>query len=89
VSINKQEKGMLKEEFGRHLHDTGSPEIQIAILTKRIENLTEHFKKNKKDHGSKKGLYEMVSRRKKLINYLKKKDPKSYQNLIEKLGIRR
>jgi len=88
VSITKQEREKIKKELGKHPKDTGSPEIQIALLTKKIENLTEHLKKNKKDHGSKKGLYEMVSRRKKLLDYLRRKDIERYKKIIEKLGLR-
>lgn len=89
MSITKQEKENIKGEFGVHPRDYGSPEVQIAILSKRISNLTEHLKKHKKDHGSKKGLYEMVSKRKKLVNYLRKKEPERYQNIVKKLGLRR
>lgn len=88
MSLTREEKESLKDGFGKHSRDTGSPEIQIAILSRRINNLTEHLKKNKKDHGSKKGLYEMVSRRKKLVNYLKRKNPESYQKIAKKLGLR-
>lgn len=88
MSVTREEKEKIKEELGRHPKDTGSPEVQIAILTKRIQNLTEHFKKNKKDHGSKKGLYEMISKRKKLLAYLKKTDIERYRKVIEKLGLR-
>lgn len=69
--------------------DTGSPEVQIALLSERIVNLTEHFKTHKKDHHSRRGLLMMVSRRRSLLDYLKKKDPARYTAIIEKLGIRK
>jgi len=89
VSVTKEEKEKIKEEFGKHPNDTGSPEVQIAILTRKIHNLTEHLKKNKKDNGSKKGLHEMISRRRKLLDYLKRVDVDRYKKIIEKLGLRR
>ena len=70
-------------------NDTGSPEVQIAILTERINHLTEHFKTHKKDNHSRRGLLKMVSRRRHLLDYVKGKDEKRYQGIIEKLGIRR
>jgi len=89
VGMRTEEKVKIRGEFGRHPQDTGSPEVQIAILTERINNLTEHLKKHKKDNGSKKGLHKMVSRRKKLLDYLKKEDMQKYKNILEKLGLRR
>ena len=89
MSVTAEEKTTIKETFGKHPQDTGSTEVQIATLSTRITNLTEHLKNNKKDHGSKKGLYEMVAQRKKLLDYLKKKDPKSYKNVVQKLKLRR
>ncbi|HEX2769649.1 MAG TPA: 30S ribosomal protein S15 [Geobacteraceae bacterium] len=75
--------------FKRHDSDTGSPEVQIAILTERITYLTEHFKIHKKDHHSRRGLLKMVGQRRRLLDYLKKKDVERYRVIIEKLGIRR
>jgi len=74
--------------YGRHDTDTGSAEVQIALLTERIVNLTEHFKVHKKDHHSRRGLLKMVGQRKRLLNYLKSKDIESYRALIKDLGIR-
>jgi small subunit ribosomal protein S15 len=75
--------------FKRHDSDTGSPEVQIAILTERITYLTEHFKVHKKDHHSRRGLLKIVGQRRRLLDYLKKKDVERYRIIIEKLGIRR
>ena len=72
-----------------HDSDTGSPEVQIALLTARINELTEHLKKHKKDHHSRRGLLQLVNRRRSLLDYLKKKDNERYKTLIEKLGLRR
>ena len=72
-----------------HANDTGSPEVQIAILTSRIQNLNEHLKKNDKDHHSRRGLLKMVGHRRKLLVYLQKKDIERYRAIIEKLGIRK
>ncbi|MBE0478578.1 30S ribosomal protein S15 [Candidatus Aerophobetes bacterium] len=89
MSVTKEEREQIKGEFGKHPQDTGSVEIQIATLSARINDLTEHLKKNKKDHGSKKGLYAIISRRKRLLDYLEKKDPETFKNLVEKIGLRR
>lgn len=83
------EKTKIIEEFKLHESDTGSPEIQIAILTHRINRLTEHLKVHKKDHHSRRGLLMMVSKRKRLLDYLKRKDEKRYRELIERLNLRR
>jgi small subunit ribosomal protein S15 len=72
-----------------HKSDTGSPEVQIALLSQRIAELTEHFKTHKKDHHSRRGLLSMVARRRRLLKYLKDRSPERYQNLIQRLGIRR
>ena len=77
------------EKFSMHDKDTGSPEVQIAILTEKIGHLTEHFKAHPKDHHSRRGLLIMVSKRKKLLEYLKKKDEKRYLELVEKLKLRK
>lgn len=85
----KEEKNSIIGEHSRHEGDTGSPEVQIALLTKRINDLTEHLKTHKKDHHSRRGLLVMVGKRRNLLNYLIKKDINRYRNIIEKLGIRK
>ena len=75
--------------YRTHDTDTGSPEVQIAILSERIAELTEHFKQHKKDHGSRRGLLMLVSKRRSLLDYLKKTDPDRYRDVISKLGIRK
>lgn len=87
--MRKEEKTQIIEANKRHECDTGSPEVQIAILTKRINDLTEHLKANKNDHHSRRGLLKMVGRRRNLLNYLMKTDIECYRALIEKLGIRK
>ena len=82
-------KGKLISEFKMHESDTGSPEVQIALLTERINNLTGHFKVHKKDHHSRHGLLKLVNQRRKLLNYLKKEDNKRYQKTIDKLKLRK
>jgi small subunit ribosomal protein S15 len=89
VPLSKEEKQRIVEEFGTHEGDTGSPEVQIALLTKRIEELTEHLKVHRKDHHSRRGLLMMVGKRRRLLNYLKEKDYERYKALIERLGLRR
>lgn len=85
----KEEKQSIIDANKVHEKDTGSPEVQIAILTSRIQNLTEHLKKNDKDHHSRRGLLKMVGHRRKLLSYLQKKDIERYRAIIEKLGIRK
>ena len=87
--LRKEEKDQIIEAHRTHEHDTGSPEVQIAILTKRINDLTGHLKTHKKDHHSRRGLLKMVGHRRNLLNYLKKKDVERYRACIEKLGIRK
>ena len=77
------------EEFKRTPNDTGSPEVQVALLSARIDQLTDHFKAHKQDHHSRRGLLKMVNQRRSLLGYLKKKDQARYQTLIERLGLRR
>jgi small subunit ribosomal protein S15 len=89
MAITQERKQQLIEEFKTHENDTGSPEVQIAILTENINNLTEHFREHKKDHHSRRGLLKMVGQRRKLLAYLKKKDVQRYSALIERLGLRR
>lgn len=87
--MNRENKSELIESYRTHGTDTGSPEVQIAILTKRIEYLTGHFKTHAKDHHSRQGLLKMVGRRRRLLDYLKSKDFNRYQQLIARLGIRK
>ncbi len=89
MSITQERKTALIKEFSRGDGDTGSPDIQVAILTERIVNLTEHFKTHKKDNHSRRGLLKMVSQRRRLLDYIKRKEDKRYQDLIARLGIRR
>ena len=87
--ITKEKKSEIIAAYGRTPSDTGSPEVQIAILTERIAELTEHLKINKKDHHSRRGLLKMVGQRRGLLDYLKRTDVESYRLLIERLGIRK
>lgn len=87
--IAKEKKQAIMNEYARTPGDTGSPEVQIAILTARIQELTEHLKKNPKDHHSRRGLLKMVGQRRGLLAYLKKVDIERYRTLIERLGIRK
>lgn len=89
MSITQERKSALISEHGQKSGDTGSPEVQVAILTERIANLTEHFKTHKKDNHSRRGLLKLVSQRRRLLDYLKAKDEGRYTSLIEKLGLRR
>ena len=85
----KEKKQAIIAEYGRTPNDTGSPEVQVAILTARIQELTEHLKANPKDHHSRRGLLKMVGQRRGLLDYLKKIDIERYRSLIERLGIRK
>ena len=85
----KDEKQQIITTYAIHEGDTGSPEVQIAILTSRIKTLTEHLKANKKDHHSRRGMLKMVGHRRNLLNYLQKKDINRYRAIIEKLGLRK
>jgi small subunit ribosomal protein S15 len=87
--LTKEDKQKIVEEFGANGSDTGSTEVQIALLTKRIEDLTDHFKANKKDHASRRGLLKMVGSRRKLLRYLKRTNLEGYRALIAKLGLRK
>ena len=87
--LSGEDKRRLIEEYKLHDSDTGSPEVQIALLTHRITNLTEHFKVHKKDHHSRRGLLILVGKRRRLLNYVKNKDVKRYRSIIETLGLRR
>jgi len=86
--LTKEQKTVIVEEFRTHPSDTGSPEVQVAVLTRRIRDLTEHLKEHKHDFHSKKGLLKMVGQRRKLLHYLKEKDFGRYKNLIGRLGLR-
>lgn len=87
--ISKEKKQAVMTEYGRSEGDTGSPEVQVALLTARIQELTEHLKENHKDHHSRRGLLKMVGQRRGLLAYLKKTDIERYRSLIERLGIRK
>ena len=89
MSITPERKNELIKEYGTKEGDTGSPEVQVAILTERITNLTEHFKGHKKDNHSRRGLLALVSQRRSLLDYLKTRDEERYRTLIGSLGIRR
>ncbi len=87
--ISKEKKTAIIKEYARSEGDTGSPEVQIAVLTERIQELTEHLKEHPKDHHSRRGLLKMVGQRRGLLGYLKEKDIERYRALIEKLGLRK
>ncbi|MDI3262660.1 30S ribosomal protein S15 [Aerosticca soli] len=89
MSLTAEQTGKIIAEYGRVPNDTGSPEVQVALLSARIEHLTEHFKVHKQDHHSRRGLLKLVNQRKSLLGYLKARDPARYQSLIERLGLRR
>lgn len=89
MSITPEQKKELISKFARQLDDTGSPEVQIAVLSFRIKSLTEHFKTHKKDNHSRRGLLNMVAKRRKLLDYLKRKDEERYKAIITSLGLRR
>ena len=89
MAITKEKKSELIGSFGRDGQDTGSPEVQIALLTARINDLTEHFKTHAKDNHSRRGLLKLVAQRRTLLDYLRRTNESSYSSLIEKLGIRR
>ncbi|MGM0436077.1 MAG: 30S ribosomal protein S15 [Bacillota bacterium] len=89
MALTKEEKQRIVEEFRVKDNDTGSPEVQVAVLTKEITELNEHLKTHKKDHHSRRGLLMKVGRRRHLMNYLKEKDIQRYRNLLKKLGLKR
>lgn len=89
MAVTNTQKAQLVKEYQRATGDTGSPEVQIALLTARITDLTEHFKTHVKDHHSRRGLLRMVSRRRKLLDYLKRVDADKYRQLIDRLGLRK
>lgn len=89
MSITADRKQAVIAEYAQQSGDTGSPEVQVAILSERINNLTEHLKTHKKDHHSRRGLLKMVGQRRRLLDYLKKKEAKRYEDVIGRLGLRR
>jgi small subunit ribosomal protein S15 len=89
VPLTKEAKQELIEKFGRQQNDTGSPEVQVALLTARINELTEHLREHKKDHHSRRGLLMLVGQRRRLLNYLSRSDVDRYRGLVQELGLRR
>jgi small subunit ribosomal protein S15 len=89
MALVKEEKSQIIQDYRRAEADTGSPEVQVAVLTKRIEELTEHLKTHKKDHHSRRGLLQMVGRRRRLLDYVRSEDVERYRELIGRLGLRR
>ncbi len=89
MSLSAEQKGEIVKGFQRSEGDTGSPEVQVALLSARIDHLTEHFAQHKQDHHSRQGLLRLVGQRRKLLDYLKRKDRERYQSLIERLGLRK
>ena len=89
MALSTEATAAIIKDFQRDAKDTGSPEVQVALLTTRINDLSDHFKKHKHDHHSRRGLLKMVNRRRKLLDYLKRKDVERYQELIKRLGLRR
>jgi small subunit ribosomal protein S15 len=89
MTLKKEKKNEIVSEFQQHESDTGSPEVQIALLSERIRELTEHFKIHKKDHHSRRGLLKLVGQRRRLLDYLKRRDFARYKDVIERLGIRK
>jgi len=89
MKLSKEEKGKIVQNYKIHDKDTGSSTVQIALLTKRINDLTGHFKVHKKDHHSRHGLLKLVSQRRRFLDYLKRQDPEKYSNIIKELGLRR
>ncbi len=87
--MTREEKTAIMQKYARHEGDTGSPEVQIAVLTKRISDLTEHLKEHKNDHHSRRGLFKMIGQRRNLLNYLTKIDIERYRAIIAQLGIRK
>jgi len=87
--LAREQKKSVIDQYSKHPNDTGSPEVQIALLSERIGHLTEHFKTHLKDHGSRRGLLMLVSRRRRLLDYLKKYDSERYKTVVHKLGLRK
>ena len=89
MAISQERKNEIIKEYARHEGDTGSPEVQVAILTSRIQYLTDHLKEHKKDHHSRRGLLKLVGQRRNMLDYLRRKDIERYRSLIERLGLRK
>jgi small subunit ribosomal protein S15 len=89
LTLTKEQKQEIFGQHGRSSGDTGSPQVQIALLSRRIETLTEHLRAHRKDHHSRRGLLKLVGRRRRLLNYLQKRDLEGYRSLIKELGLRR
>jgi len=89
LTLSREQKGQIVDSYRTHVTDTGSPEVQIAILSEKINYLTEHFKVHAKDHHSRRGLLKMVGKRRRLLDYLKAKNAERYRTVIDKLGIRK
>ena len=87
--LDREQKKSVIDQYRTHATDTGSPEVQIALLSERIGQLTEHFKTHQKDHGSRRGLLMLVSKRRRLLDYLKKYDSERYKSVVQKLGLRK
>jgi len=89
MSLNEKTTAEIVAEYGKNENDTGSPEVQVALLTQRIQHLTEHFAQHKQDHHSRRGLLKLVNQRRKMLDYLKSKSLSRYQDLIKQLGLRK
>ncbi|HET7288954.1 MAG TPA: 30S ribosomal protein S15 [Thermodesulfobacteriota bacterium] len=89
MSIEKEEKTQIISDYAMHQNDVGSPEVQVAILTRRIKDLSLHTEKSPKDHHSRRGLVSLVAKRRRLLNYIRKNKPETYPDLIQKLGLRK
>lgn len=89
MSIEKEEKAQIMSDYAMHQNDVGSPEVQVAVLTRRIKDLSVHTEKSPKDHHSRRGLVSLVARRRRLLNYIRKNKPETYPDLIQKLGLRK
>lgn len=89
MALTKAEKDQIKAQFARHEQDTGSPQVQIALLTQRIQQLTEHLKQNKQDQSSRRGLMRLVGQRRRHLRYLSQTDPDGYREILQRLGLRR
>jgi small subunit ribosomal protein S15 len=89
MAMSAEQKQTIVKDYGRGENDTGSPEVQVALLSARIADLTGHFQEHKKDHHSRQGLVRLVNQRRKLLDYLRSKDVERYRNLIQRLGLRR
>jgi small subunit ribosomal protein S15 len=89
VALSKEEKSTIMAQYARHENDTGSPQVQIALLTTRIQQLTEHLKANKQDQSSRRGLMRLVGQRRRHLRYLSQTDPEAYREILQRLGLRR